>query len=67
VKLKDKIALITGGSGGIGCAIGRRYAEEGATVALDAAAAERAPPSFSLPTTPTTSSRRPSTLMAATG
>jgi len=45
MKLKDKIALITGGTGGVGRAIAKRYAEEGATVALadlDAAAAERA-------------------------
>jgi D-sorbitol dehydrogenase (acceptor) len=45
MKLAGRTALITGGSGGIGRAIGKRYAEEGATVALadiDAAAAERA-------------------------
>jgi D-sorbitol dehydrogenase (acceptor) len=45
VKLAGRNALITGGTGGIGRAIGRRYANEGATVALadlDAAAAERA-------------------------
>lgn len=45
MKLKDRVALITGGTGGIGRAIGKRYAEEGAIVALadlDAATAEEA-------------------------
>jgi len=45
MKLAGRSALITGGSGGIGRAIGRRFADEGAIVALadlDAAAAERA-------------------------
>lgn len=32
MKLKDKIAIVTGGSGGIGAAIARAYAMEGATV-----------------------------------
>lgn len=34
MKLKDKVAVITGGTKGIGAAIGRIYAENGARVAL---------------------------------
>jgi NAD(P)-dependent dehydrogenase (short-subunit alcohol dehydrogenase family) len=34
MKLKDKIAIVTGGAGGIGAAICRRYAEEGARVVV---------------------------------
>jgi NAD(P)-dependent dehydrogenase (short-subunit alcohol dehydrogenase family) len=34
VKLEGKVAVITGGARGIGAAICRRYAEEGARVAV---------------------------------
>ena len=43
--LKDKMVIVTGGGGGIGSATCRRFAEEGARVAvfdIDAASAERA-------------------------
>jgi NAD(P)-dependent dehydrogenase (short-subunit alcohol dehydrogenase family) len=34
VKLKDKVAIVTGGARGIGAAIGARYAQEGARVVV---------------------------------
>ena len=34
MRLKDKIALVTGASGNIGCATAKRFAKEGATVIL---------------------------------
>ena len=34
MKLKDKVAIVTGGARGIGAAIGARYAEEGARVVV---------------------------------
>lgn len=33
-RLKDKVAIVTGGAGGIGSAIVRAYANEGAKVAI---------------------------------
>ena len=35
MRLKDKIAIVTGSSLGIGAAIAKRYASEGATVAVN--------------------------------
>ncbi len=34
MRLKDRIALVTGAAGNIGCATVKRFAEEGATVIL---------------------------------
>lgn len=42
MKLKNKVAVVTGGSGGIGAAICRRYAEEGARVVVADRAGDRA-------------------------
>ncbi|MDP7602162.1 MAG: SDR family NAD(P)-dependent oxidoreductase, partial [Rhodospirillales bacterium] len=35
MRLKDKVAIVTGSSMGIGEAIAKRYATEGATVAVN--------------------------------
>ena len=34
MKLKDKVAIVTGGARGIGAAVGARYAAEGARVVI---------------------------------
>ena len=43
MKLKDKVMFITGGSRGIGLAIGKRAAKDGAKVVLAAKTAEPHP------------------------
>ena len=40
MRLRDKIALVTGAAGGIGAATARRFAREGASVAVNDARAE---------------------------
>ena len=53
MKLKDKVAIVTGGANGIGYAIARRYVAEGARVVIadiDAEAGEAAARSSAMPT-----------------
>ena len=40
IQMKDRVALVTGGSKGIGLAVARAFAKSGATVAIVARGAE---------------------------
>ena len=57
ITMKDRVAVVTGGSKGIGIAVVRRFAESGAKVAVlargadDLKATYRKPPIFPRPTT----------------